>query len=480
MHNMKTKNAMSYEITTKHVTKRKSSKKKTTLRKTNNENISHHPISIMNNHTSSSISKPHNNKLNRSYSLLTTNTNSLHNNNSNIFANFKQKPLDLSTSHISYELISKKKNTYEIENASLKHDILILLSQLKEKDELISSFGENKNNYANSYLVSILNDKINECESKIRKLQAKNALLRKQNENLLRRSICELSQCKQYNFSYIVYQTITKSQTILRTKKAFQTLKKDKQSKLFVYRPYNSENFICYDVLANVFKLEPFIDYNGYISKMLSSHNYRYITVNNILYLSIERESQLNEKNIFLKYNSQNKTISKLQSENYSHKKGFLLRYKNCILSIGGESTKSELYDIEKDKWSDFSIISERNFTSFACIENGDLIGICEDNTIGKYEIKNKKWIYAKVNINLHSNLLFANDDNSVTVINDKSVNIINIDTFEISNINNKMEVTYEFDNSHFVNGEFCYVFDVENNIHIFSRKHFYHHVITF
>lgn len=476
---MKTKNAISFEMNTKHVVKRKTSKKKAMPRKINNTNISPHPISIMN-LTPSSISKSNNNRLNRSYSLLTTNTTSLHNNNSIIFANFKQKALNLSTSHISYELISKKKNAYEIENASLKHDILILLSQLKAKDELIASFAEKKNNYSNSYLVSLLNDKVNECESKIRKLQAKNSLLRKQNESLLRRSICELSQCKQYNFSYIVYQTITKSQTISKKQKTFQIAKRDKQTKLCIYKPYNSENFLCYDIFANVFKLEPFIDYNGYISKMLSSHNYRYVTINNILYLAIDCNNESKDKNIFLKYNSQNKTLTKLQSENYSHKNGFLLRYKNFILSIGGESTISELYDIENDKWLEFALTSERSFASFACFENGDLIGISDDNTIAKYDSKNKKWIYAKVNINLHSNLLFVKDDNSITMINDKSANVINVDTFKISNVNNEMEVAYEFDNSHFVNGEFCYVFDIENNIHIFNRKHFSHHVISF
>ena len=206
-------------------------------------------------------------QLNRSYSVL---HNKITNNNRNGFSrsnphskgqntprNSKNNIHKYQLSHLSYEVLSVKKvnayknnNNHNEENASLKHDILILLNQLKQKDCIINEFN-NKNikeqgNNNISYLVTLLNDRIKEFEVKVEKLKEKNEKLKQQLENAnkeikrikmknlrlekqlangietpspITRSQSQLSvisrnhyiNCKQYSFSYMVTSTTTSS-----------------------------------------------------------------------------------------------------------------------------------------------------------------------------------------------------------------------------------------------------------------------------
>ena len=431
-------------------------------------------------------------QMNRSYSMLTTNA-------SQLITPSKSK---LTISRISYEVSSHKLNEIEIENRSLKHDILVLLSQLKEKETIISSLKSKTSNDVNSYLFSVINERLKESEKTVSVLMEKNYELKKQNEMLLNElhsmkhsehnqvyhdTFDELRQCKQYAFSYIVTKSISKKKkmTSMTTPSILSTsLKQYNHIDIngiiaSIYKPFSSSHILEYSIDSNTFKLIPFIDYSNFTSSFNITSS-KYITINSSLFI-------LNS-NILYKYSPLTRTMVKCISLEHKYsEQSILLNVKDNIAII--DNANSVLYNIKTSEIRPLNI-NKKNKSSLSVYNEEIYLVEIKENEIYIRTMSNQN--YSKVNndnnvkinndiehcgslINKGNMFLFtANKEKSICTINLNEMRVVDGDKNNNS-IPNHQELHFKSQPIQ-IDGYYL-IFDSENNVHCINSKDLSHNI---
>ena len=431
-------------------------------------------------------------QMNRSYSMLTTNA-------SQLITPSKSK---LTISRISYEVSSHKLNEIEIENRSLKHDILVLLSQLKEKETIISSLKSKTSNDVNSYLFSVINERLNESEKTVSVLMEKNYELKKQNEMLLNEihsmkhsehiqiyhdTFDELRQCKQYAFSYIVTKSISKKKkmTSMTTPSILSTsLKQYNHIDIngiiaSIYKPFSSSHILEYSIDSNTFKLIPFIDYSNFTSSFDITTS-KYITINSSLFI-------LNS-NILYKYSPLTRTMVKCISLEHKYsEQSILLNVKDNIAII--DNANSVLYNIKTSEIRPLNINKKNKSSLSVYNEEIYLVEIKENEvyirTMGNQnssKVNNDKNV--KINNDIEHCVSLINKGNMFlfTANKEKSICTINLNEMKIvdGNKNNHSISNHQgllFESQPIQIDGYYLIFDSKNNVHCINSKDLSHNI---
>ena len=431
-------------------------------------------------------------QMNRSYSMLTTNA-------SQLITPSKSK---LTISRMSYEVSSHKLSEIEIENKSLKHDILVLLSQLKEKETIISSLKSKTTNDVNSYLFSVINERLNESEKTVSTLMEKNYELKKQNEMLLNEihsmkysehrqiyhdTFDELQKCKQYSFSYIVTKSISKKKkmTSMTTPSLLSTsLKQYNHIDIngiiaSIYKPFSSSHILEYSIDSNTFKLIPFIDYSNFTSSF-DNTNSKYITINSSLFI-------LNS-NVVYRYSPLTRTMVKCISLEHKYSNQcILMNVKDNIAII--DKSNSVMYNIKTSEIRPLTI-NKKNISSLSVYnEEIYLIEIKENEvyirTMGNensIKVNNDKKVkisneieHCVSLINKGNMFLFtANKEKSICTINLNEMKVVDGDKNNNS-IPNHQGLFFESQPIQ-INGYYL-IFDSENNVHCINSNDLSHNI---
>ena len=283
--------------------------------------------------------------------------------------------------HIRYEFLANKQHTEN--EASLKHDILVLINQLKEKEDelnemktLLKKYEENNKNSnrsggSNQGVQQMLNEKLFEQVSENKKLQEEIRELRTQLNQLKmynKFNLDKLETCRQYSFNYMIFNSSIKQTTnkiiqhnnnspyciknINLTDNLNRQIRFSKRNKInsslssLIFKPLIEGKILQYDYFDNSFTLITPIDYSNFF-RNYSICGSRYITINNMLYI-ISGTSF----NILYTFNPISNALLKLITLEHNHKYCGLVHYQgNKIVIIGGENTNTiEIYNITTRK----------------------------------------------------------------------------------------------------------------------------------
>lgn len=283
--------------------------------------------------------------------------------------------------HIRYEFLANKQHTEN--EASLKHDILVLINQLKEKEDelnemktLLKKYEENNKNSnrsggSNQGVQQMLNEKLFEQVSENKKLQEEIRELRTQLNQLKiynKFNLDKLETCRQYSFNYMIFNSNIKQTTnkiiqhnnnstyciksINLTDNLNGQIKFSKRNKInsslssLIFKPLIEGKILQYDYFDNSFTLITPIDYSNFF-RNYSICGSRYITINNMLYI-ISGTSF----NILYSFNPISNALLKLITLEHNHKYCGLVQYQdNKLAIIGGENTNTiEIYNISTRK----------------------------------------------------------------------------------------------------------------------------------
>ena len=357
--------------------------------------------------------------------------------------------------HIRYEFLANKQHTEN--EASLKHDILVLISQLKEKEEelnemkaLLKKYEENHKNSnrsggSNQSVQQMLNEKLFEQVSENRKLQNEIRELTTQLNQLKMHNTFNLEKlelCRQYSFNYMIFNSNIKQTTnklikhnnnstfciksINLTNNINGQILFSKRNKInsslssLIFKPLIEGKILQYDCFDNSFTLITPIDYSNFF-KNYSICGSRYITIHNMLYIVSGTSF-----NILYSFNPISNALLKLTTLEHNHKYCGLVQYQQDQIAIlGGENTNTiEIYNIKTRKLysNNNDIIPGIPCLTSTCsflVMNKDIIVCCggfKDNQLNNcclvYQPVNNKWecLQLKGTSIMKNGLLFNNN----------------------------------------------------------------------
>ena len=433
--------------------------------------------------------------------------------------------------HIRYEFLANKKHNEN--EMSLKHDILVLIAQLKEKEEIISEmkkllnkYEDNKsnlNNNNNNNIQQLLNDN-KKLKNDIKGL---NVIINKYKHminNVKKFDSSKFKECRQYSLNYIILNTnisqikrkiiqhnnsnhlhyINDANVFdlqLSKLTSFSKRENNKHSNL-IFKPLIENKILQYDCITNSYTLIVPIDYSNFFVNY-SKCGSRYITINNVLYIVSGISF-----NILYSFNPISNALLKIATLAHNHKHCGLIAYQdNKIAIIAGENTTSiELYDITSKKLLlKQNLLVDMNIPEIPCTlssncsfitVNKDIIvcfGEFNDTQINNnccliYVMKNNKWecLKLKGNFPLKSGLLFNNCNGTENVVylytTDGKFFQINIENGNIDLIKDNMngvinnkEISFDFISTECINeGKgFVYFYDSNNNVYKISLANF-------
>lgn len=433
--------------------------------------------------------------------------------------------------HIRYEFLANKKCSEN--EMSLKHDILVLIAQLKEKEEIIgemktllNKYEDNKNNNNNYNVQQLLNENkklkndikgLNDMINKYKHMIYNNNNIKKFDSN-------KFKECRQYSFNYIILNTNVskiKRKVIqhdnnnmnmnnyvndvnvvdLQLNKLISFSKRENHkhpntNTNLIFKPLIENKILQYDRIKNSYTLITPIDYSNFFTNY-SKCGSRYITINNILYIVSGISF-----NILYSFNPISNALLKIATLKHNHKHCGLIAYQNNkIAIIGGENTTSiEVYDITSKKLlTQQNLLDDMNIPELPCsissncsfvIVNKDIIvcfGEFNDCCL-LYVMRNTKWecLKLKESFPLKSGLLFNNRNGMENVVYlytiDGKFYQINIESGNVDlikdNMNgviNKNEVSFDLISMEFMDGgkSFVYFYDSNNNVYKISLANF-------
>ena len=441
--------------------------------------------------------------------------------------NEKIKKNNLSTSflamtHLNYEIVSvKKKDT----NDKLKNDIIILMKQLKEKEEQISTMNEhikllteelkrikNQNLKCFNY-IQILEK---ECK-KMNNTQFFNntssfsdeynsTYVTNLNNNLGISFNSNLQISHQFSISLNIYKPkYLQSIKMYSPKKIIlnQNSNKSDSDKL-IFKPFDSTHFLKFDILNNNFQLVSFADYSNYTLNFIQE-NTSYLNLNGSVFIITGKNSDM-----FYFFNYKKRCINRLNNLKYNHTNCGLIKYDNKIICLSGNFTKKvETYDLKSNKWDD-SIIKEmnqeRSKSSYLLINNSiiyafygyNFIQSKYINNIEFYDVENNLWKEIIINNNINGiieHISYFDSNNNIIIFGGITENGFNKNYYKINLKNNKLiNIGLEKDNesnllfnsqiilirSDLENENFLLCFDKKNNIHRFSQNEIINQIIVY
>ena len=449
---------------------------------------------------------------------------------SSLISNSTTHNKNLHMYHIRYEFLANKKHSEN--EVSLKHDILVLIAQLKEKEEIIAEmktllnkYEDNQHNLNNN--ANNIQQLLNENKKLRHDIKGLNEIINKYKHMVKVKKFdsSKFKECRQYSFNYIILNTNTskvKKHIIqhnntnglnsindvkfcdlqLTKKNLLSKRENNKQSTSnLIFKPLIEKKILQYDCISNLYTLIIPIDYSNFFANY-SKCGSRYITINNILYI-VSGISY----NILYSFNPISNALLKIATLEHNHKHcGLIAYHDNKIAIIAGENTTAiEIYDIISRKLLvNKNALDEMNIPNIPCSTSSNCSFIAMDketivcfgefnetqfsNCCLIYVPKNKKWECLKLEetFSLKNGLLFNNrnglehvvylctTDGKIFQINIKSGNV-NLIKDNVNGVKNKKEISFDMILTEIIDEgkPFVYFYDSNNNMYKISLADF-------
>ena len=429
--------------------------------------------------------------------------------------------------HLNYQIISvKTKDT----NDSLKNDIIILMKQLKEKEEQVSTMNDH---------IKLLNDELKRIKTQNIKLYNYIQTLEKEgkkinntlfnntssfsdennstygtnlnnnlNNNIPFNIPTNLQISHQFSISLNIYKPkYLQSIKMYSPKKIIlnQNLKnKGDFDNYLIFKPFDNTRFLKFDFINNNFQLISFADYSNYTINF-NKESYSYLNLNGSVFIITGKNNDM-----FYFFNYKKRCINRLSNLKYNHQNCSLIKYDNKLICLSGNFTKKvESYDLKSNKWDD-SIIKEmnqeRSKSCYLLINNYLIYAFYGYNYIKSkfinniefYDIKSNLWKEISINNNINGiieHTCYIDYNNDIIILGGITENGFNKNYYKLNLRNQKLiNVGYEkvnnenlLFNTHviMVRNDYDYenyliCFDKNNNVHRFSPNEIVDQIIIY
>ena len=206
-----------------------------------------------------------------------------------------------------------------------------------------------------------------------------------------------------------------------------------------IYYKYNKISILAFDYNNKKFSFHDFSDFGNFEENYKASLNENNTHGNNgNIFLNTENNLYIitgKKYDMLYIYDSKKKTMNKLCKLKNNHSNGKLLYYKNNIICLSGDFTKSvEIYDMSKNNWNSMAdMLKERSYSGVCVLNNKYIINLFGYNTPKKkylddiefYDMNNnfeKQWKCIECNFVLKIKNFFCmnNNDNKVFIVGGK------------------------------------------------------------